>query len=187
MVKVTNRNVRKTVAGFARIATIIMAVAAIAPASAQAAAGGNLGKTVAKTVRAHDMKADIIPASLGGMTRSLPAGIYPASPNVDTSCFKAPLVSMLTTIQHKYGKSVVITSGFRSRTHNISAGGVKGSLHLSCDAADIKVAGVDKFELAKFVRTLPNRGGVGLYCHGAIHVDTGRARDWNWCKTGRGK
>gem|GEM_PF-1125527 len=126
-------------------------------------------------------RADIIPASLGGYARNFPAGIYRQSYSVNTGCFNTRMVSLLTTIQHRYRRPLIITSGYRSPSHNIRAGGVRDSLHIACAAADIKIPGVNKYQLASYVRSLPNRGGVGLYCHDAVHVDIGAPREWNWC------
>lgn len=204
----TRRNFRRSLTSAARIASFITAAAALIPAQAQAAAaGGAYRGAVKKTIKTMPFRAsynieayapdrpisrnsergDIIPASLGGFARALPAGIYPASPGVATGCFNGRMNSLLATIQHKYRRPVIITSGYRGIIHNIRAGGVRGSLHTACAAADIKVPGVNKYQLAAFVRSLPNRGGVGLYCHQAVHVDIGSPRDWNWCAVRRGK
>jgi uncharacterized protein YcbK (DUF882 family) len=60
-------------------------------------------------------------------------------------------------------------------------GGAEESMHKSCDAADIKIDGVSKWDIASYIRSLPDRGGVGTYCHtDSVHLDTGRNRDWNW-------
>ena len=48
-------------------------------------------------------------------------------------------------------------------------------------AADIQIDGVSKWDIATYIRSLPDRGGVGTYCHtDSVHLDTGNARDWNW-------
>jgi uncharacterized protein YcbK (DUF882 family) len=52
---------------------------------------------------------------------------------------------------------------------------------MNCAAADIQVEGVGKWELARYLRAMPGRGGVGTYCHtDSVHVDVGPERDWNW-------
>lgn len=94
--------------------------------------------------------------------------------SVDMSCAPPKLVGLLRTIEKRYGKKVVVTSGNRTR-------GRRGSLHLRCMAADIIVPGVDADDLARFARTIPGIGGVGRYCHGnMIHVDIGRPREWKY-------
>jgi uncharacterized protein YcbK (DUF882 family) len=94
----------------------------------------------------------------------------------------------LKQIEGRYGRKLIVTSGYRSPAHNRRARGAKNSQHMYCAAADIQVPGVGKWELAKFARALPGRGGVGTYCHTeSVHVDVGPNRDWNWRCRGRRK
>ena len=120
-------------------------------------------------------------ASLGGMARLAPSGLMVARDDVNTSCFGTDLVRMIRQVESRFGKKAVITSGYRSPPHNRRVGGAKASMHMACKAADFHIPGVSGVEVARFVRSLPSRGGVGTYCHtAAIHVDTGKQRDWNW-------
>lgn len=100
---------------------------------------------------------------------------------VDVSCLKPKLVQTLRQIERRFGKSVVVTSGYRNKSYNRLVGGARESKHMSCEAADIQVPGVSKWDIAEYVRSLPGRGGVGTYCHTeSVHVDIGSKRDWNW-------
>ena len=120
-------------------------------------------------------------ASLGGMARLAPSGLMVAREDVNTSCFGSDLVRMIRQVESRFGKKVVITSGYRSPPHNRRVGGAKASMHMACKAADFHIPGVSGVEVARYVRSLPTRGGVGTYCHtAAIHIDTGKQRDWNW-------
>ena len=120
-------------------------------------------------------------ASAGGLARLSPNGLHLQTEKVDVACLKPGLVRVLRTIENHYGRDVIVTSGFRSPTHNRRIGGATGSKHTSCEAADIQVDGVTKWQLAKYVRSMPGRGGVGTYCHtNSVHVDIGSERDWNW-------
>ncbi|WP_245413475.1 YcbK family protein [Mangrovicella endophytica] len=120
-------------------------------------------------------------AALTGMARLSPNGLLVQREDVQTACFGSDLVGLLRAVEQKFGKKVVVTSGYRSPSHNRRVNGARRSMHMQCKAADIQVPGVDKFTVASFVRSLPGRGGVGTYCYTtAIHVDTGRERDWNW-------
>ncbi|PWW03756.1 uncharacterized protein YcbK (DUF882 family) [Hoeflea marina] len=120
-------------------------------------------------------------ASAAGLARLSPNGLHLQTEKVDVACLKPNLVRVLRSIENHYGRDVVVTSGFRSPKHNRRIGGATGSKHTSCEAADIQVAGVTKWELAKYVRSMPGRGGVGTYCHtNSVHVDIGVERDWNW-------
>nr|WP_202306023.1 YcbK family protein [Mesorhizobium sp. L-8-10] len=120
-------------------------------------------------------------ASAAGLARLAPNGLMTQTDRVDVSCLKPSLVRVLKTVEQHYGRKIVVTSGYRSPAHNRRARGAKNSLHMYCAAADVQVQGVSKWELAKFVRSMPGRGGVGTYCHTeSVHIDVGPERDWNW-------
>jgi uncharacterized protein YcbK (DUF882 family) len=120
-------------------------------------------------------------ASLSGMARLAPSGFLVQREDIVTNCFDTRLVGLLQQIERRFGEKVVITSGYRSPAHNRRVRGAKASMHMACKAADLHVPGVSGRAVAEFVRALPNRGGVGTYCHtAAVHVDTGSKRDWNW-------
>ncbi|AKI00524.1 hypothetical protein IMCC20628_01815 [Hoeflea sp. IMCC20628] len=120
-------------------------------------------------------------ASAAGLARLAPNGLHLQTDKVDAGCFKPQLVRVLKTIEGHYKRPVVVTSGYRSPKHNRRVGGASGSRHTSCEAADIQVEGVSKWQLAKYLRTMPGRGGVGTYCHTeSVHIDIGNTRDWNW-------
>lgn len=125
-------------------------------------------------------------ASAGGLGRLLPRGLEKQRASVDTACLKPRLVSMLKTIEGHFRRPVMITSGYRSPSYNRLVRGARRSLHMLCEAADIQVEGVSKWQIANFVRALPGRGGVGTYCNtDSVHVDIGPERDWNWRCGGR--
>ncbi len=116
-----------------------------------------------------------------GLARLAPNGLLKQHDDVDVSCLRPSLVRVLKSIESRFGQKVVITSGFRSPERNRRARGARNSLHMACAAADIQVAGVSKWTLAEYVRSMPGRGGVGTYCHTeSVHVDVGPERDWNW-------
>ncbi len=120
-------------------------------------------------------------ASAAGLARLSPLTLQRQTERVDVACFKPELVRLLKKVEKHYGKPVVVTSGYRSPKHNKRIGGANGSRHTTCEAADVQIKGVTKWELAKFVRSMPDRGGVGTYCHTqSVHIDTGSVRDWNW-------
>ncbi|WOC17098.1 YcbK family protein [Pseudochrobactrum sp. MP213Fo] len=133
-----------------------------------------------------DFSAPVTLASAGGMARLAPNGLRTQHDKVQVSCLKPQLVSMIKRLESHYRKPVVITSGYRSPTHNRSVSGAKRSLHMSCSAADLQIPGISKWEIARHVRTWQGRGGVGTYCHTeSVHIDVGPERDWNWrCRRG---
>ncbi|MFC3072701.1 YcbK family protein [Shinella pollutisoli] len=116
-------------------------------------------------------------ASLAGLARLAPNGLWLQTEKVRTGCFKPELLSVLKTVEQHYGKPVIVTSGLRGMKRNRA----RQSLHTRCEAADIQIAGVGKWELAEYLRSMPGRGGVGTYCHTeSVHIDIGPERDWNW-------
>ena len=120
-------------------------------------------------------------ASAAGLARLAPNGLLKQTEHVDVACLKPSLVRTLRTIENHFGRKVMVTSGYRSPDRNRRARGARNSLHMYCAAADVQVEGVSKWELAKFVRSMPGRGGVGTYCHtDSVHIDVGPERDWNW-------
>jgi uncharacterized protein YcbK (DUF882 family) len=120
-------------------------------------------------------------ASAAGLARLAPNGLLTQAEHVDVTCLKPSLVRVLKSIEQRFGKKLVVTSGYRSNNYNRKVRGAKNSLHMYCAAADIQVPGITKWELANFVRAMPGRGGVGTYCHtDSVHVDVGPERDWNW-------
>ncbi|QRY69303.1 YcbK family protein [Ensifer sp. PDNC004] len=123
-------------------------------------------------------------ASLSGLARLAPSGLILQTEKVDAGCFKPELMQMLKKVETHYGKQVMVTSGLRP----IKVNRAKQSLHTRCEAADIQVQGVSKWDLAEFLRSVPGRGGVGTYCHTeSVHIDIGAQRDWNWrCRRAKG-
>ncbi len=128
-----------------------------------------------------DESAAIEVAALPGLARLAPNGLQLQTDRVETGCFRPELLQLLKVVETHYGRKVMVTSGLRDLKHNIRAGGRRYSLHTTCQAADIQVPGVSKWDLAEYLRTIPGRGGVGTYCHTeSVHIDTGDVRDWNW-------
>ncbi|TCN30154.1 YcbK family protein [Sinorhizobium americanum] len=116
-------------------------------------------------------------ANLSGLARLAPSGLILQTESVETGCFKPALLQMLRSVERHYGQKVMVTSGLRP----IKVNRKRQSLHTRCEAADIQVKGVSKWDLAEYLRSLPGRGGVGTYCHTeSVHIDIGRQRDWNW-------
>ncbi len=119
-------------------------------------------------------------ASAGSMARLSPNGILLQSEKVEVGCFDPALTNLLKTIETHYGRPVLVTSGYRNPRANRRAGGASHSMHIQCKAADIQVTGVSKWDLAKYLRTVEGRGGVGTYCRtNSVHIDVGPEREWH--------
>lgn len=136
----------------------------------------------------EDEDSGLVLASAAGLARLAPNGLLKQTDRVDVGCLKPSLVRVLKTVERHYGTKMIVTSGYRSPAHNRRARGAKNSLHMYCAAVDVQIPGVSKWELAKFARSMPGRGGVGTYCHtNSVHIDVGPERDWNWrCRRRKG-
>jgi uncharacterized protein YcbK (DUF882 family) len=95
--------------------------------------------------------------------------------SVRTGCFSPKLEAILSHIAAETGKRPMVTSGHRPRASR------RGSLHRSCQAADIRVPGVSERSIIAAALSAPGIGGVGRYCNGIVHVDTGARRNWTYC------
>ncbi len=108
--------------------------------------------------------------------------VLAGSAQAGSSGLKPRLQVALAQISAHYGRRVEITSGCRSMKSNRMAGGRKGSYHLRCMAADIRVPGVSEGQLLAYVKRMNIIGGVGTYCRNSIvHIDVGPKRQWGGC------
>jgi uncharacterized protein YcbK (DUF882 family) len=128
-------------------------------------------------------------ASAAGLARLSPTGILKQTDKVDVGCFGNDLITLLKRIEAHYSKPVLVTSGYRNPGANRRAGGARHSMHIQCKAADIQIEGVSKWDLAKYLRSVAGRGGVGTYCRtNSVHIDTGPERDWHYpCRRAKKK
>ncbi|MCM5560267.1 D-Ala-D-Ala carboxypeptidase family metallohydrolase [Pleomorphomonas sp. JP5] len=114
-------------------------------------------------------------------------GLLLAHSAINVSCVKPALLGMIRDAERHFSRKVVVTSGYRSPSHNRRVRGALHSQHLYCNAVDLYMPGISRDELARYFYGHPSRGGLGLYCHTkSIHVDTGRRREWRWACRGRG-
>ena len=88
------------------------------------------------------------------------------------------LINMLDIVRKKYGKSVVINSGYRTPEHNKSVGGTSESSHIKGLAADIACNNsTDRFKLEGVLREVGfKRIGMGSTF---IHVDIDKDKTQN--------
>ena len=90
------------------------------------------------------------------------------------------LVKVLQKIRNHFGRTVTITSAYRTPAKNKAVGGKAYSQHLYGMAADIKVKGVAPKTVAAYANTLlPKSGGIGTY-NTFVHVDVRKTKSrWN--------
>ncbi len=125
-------------------------------------------------------------ASVSNLARRGTHGLLLQRPDVKVGCFPRKLVGILKQVERRFGRTPIVTSGYRSPRYNRLVRGARKSTHIRCLAADIQVKGVSKWKLAKFLRSLPSRGGVGTYCHTkSVHIDISTKRAWHHCRRKR--
>lgn len=96
---------------------------------------------------------------------------FACSDGSDPVFIAAELVEVLQKIRTHFGKSVTITSAYRTPAKNKAVGGTKYSQHLYGMAADIKVSGVSPKKVAAYAeKLLPKSGGIGTYST-FTHID----------------
>ena len=99
--------------------------------------------------------------------------------NSEAIIISEKLCYILEAIRAHFGKSVIITSGYRTPEHNAKVGGATKSQHMLGLAADIKITGVNPSDIASYARTLmPTYGGIGIYS-AFTHIDV-RESLTNW-------
>ncbi len=99
----------------------------------------------------------------------------------DDNIMDEKFIKALQEIRTSYGRSMVISSGYRCAAHPVEArkinrGGKPGS-HYSGKAADIRCSGTEALTLLKVIMQYPKITGVGIQQTGPhskrfIHVDT---------------
>ena len=90
------------------------------------------------------------------------------------------LIVRLNAIRSRFGKPIIINSGYRSPEHNKAVGGVSNSQHVLGTAADIRPEDLkDLPELQKICDEMNPHGGVGYY-NTFVHVDVrGEKARWD--------
>lgn len=96
----------------------------------------------------------------------------------DTVFISQELAAVLEKIRVHFGRPVIISSGYRTESHNEKSGGAAYSRHQYGLAADISIYGVSPAEIAAYAETLlPSSGGIGVYkrfCHVDVRKDRSR-------------
>lgn len=108
-------------------------------------------------------------------------GMYLASHDVDNSCMSPQLRRVISAFEGRFGRKIVVNSGYRDPIRNIIGGGADSSMHMRCMAVDFFIPGVPKSQLIAFAMKHRDVGGLGCYPgRNFIHVDVReRPRGWN--------
>lgn len=90
----------------------------------------------------------------------------------------ANALDRLQRLRDALNRPLLITSAYRSESHNRRVGGAPGSYHLKGQAFDIRMENQDPQKFVTLARSV-GFDGIGLYPkQGFIHVDTGPKRTW---------
>lgn len=105
---------------------------------------------------------------------------FACSDGSDPIFIDSDLVAVLQKIRTHFGKSVTISSAYRTPAKNKAVGGTTYSQHLYGKAADIKVKGIAPKKVAAYAEKLmPKNGGIGIY-KTFTHIDTRTVKArWN--------
>lgn len=108
-------------------------------------------------------------------------GTYVANGGVDTFCLAPKLRFAIAAIEAKFGRKVVVSSGYRNPFYNADVGGADNSYHTKCMASDIFIPGVNKSKLIAAAYRERLVGGLGCYPgRSFIHIDVrDRPRGWD--------
>lgn len=99
-------------------------------------------------------------------------GTFVSSNEVNALCITPKLRFLIWEFEGRFGRKVVMSSGYRDGQHNAAAGGADNSYHTKCMAADFYIPGVDKSQLIAFAAQTSSVGGLGCYPGKQfIHVD----------------
>jgi zinc D-Ala-D-Ala carboxypeptidase len=94
----------------------------------------------------------------------------------------------LQALRARLGKPLIMTSAYRSRSHNKTVSGAKNSLHMQGTAFDIRMDNHDPHDFEAAAREV-GFTGFGYYPKsGFMHIDTGPERTWGtpWPRTATG-
>ena len=128
------------------------------------------------TIKAYSKKKD----GNTKLTQNFTVKEFACTDGSDPIFIDSELVTVLQKIRTHFGKSVTITSAYRTPGKNKAVGGTTYSQHLYGKAADIKVKGIAPKTVAAYAeKLLPKKGGIGIYST-FTHIDvrTTKAR-WN--------
>lgn len=90
------------------------------------------------------------------------------------------LMEKLQAFRTYLGVPLIVTSGYRCKTHNTNVGGAPNSYHMKGMAADVRVEGMDSFVLARKADEF-DFGGIIIY-NNFVHLDvrTEKWREGGW-------
>ena len=91
------------------------------------------------------------------------------------------LIEKVRNVARKFGKTLTVTSGYRSPAYNSRVGGAKRSQHMQANAVDISGANFSNEERLTLIALASAEGitGIGVYNDKSLHFDV-RAAPAGW-------
>lgn len=88
---------------------------------------------------------------------------------------KVRMVEALDRVRHRFGRPMIITSGYRDPAHNARVGGAPRSRHMVGDAVDLNLAGFSNAERQRLMSLLLEEGFTSFGSYGRsptmLHAD----------------
>lgn len=125
-------------------------------------------------IRAYSLKAD----KNSRLSENFRLSEFACADKSNTVLVSDELVAILQRVREHFGKPVIITSAYRTPSHNKKVGGTSGSRHLTGEAADFVIKGVSPAKIGYYLEGL-SASGIGVYIsRGFVHVDVREVGKW---------
>lgn len=89
-------------------------------------------------------------------------------------------MNKLEYLRVKWGRPIMVTSGYRCPDHNRSVGGAKGSQHIKGNAADLDTSKLSPEDLEVFEALCKSIFINAVPGPGFVHCDEGVKRNWSY-------
>lgn len=97
---------------------------------------------------------------------------FACSDGSDTVKIDLDNVAQLQKIRDHFGKSITITSGYRTAAYNVKIHGAKNSYHCKGQAADIVVSGISPLKVYLYADSIGVKGAIYYPNSRFCHIDT---------------
>jgi hypothetical protein len=99
-------------------------------------------------------------------------GLLSWEPGEDTRV-DPDLINIVLEIAQRFGRPLILTSGYRDPARNAKAGGAKSSQHMLGKAVDISSSGLNNQDRLNLIEIASSLGiiGIGVYNSGSMHFD----------------
>ena len=131
-------------------------------------------------------------ADAGGSTNTAPPGGFPDAEDDPSGLFAwdagvdrrvdPDLLELVREVARRFGRKLVLKSGYRDPGRNARAGGAKLSQHMQGKAVDVASAGFGRQEVLRLCQIASEVGviGLGIYSSGNTHFDNRSGARASW-------